>query len=330
MSRRLGRWALALCLVLGLTAVAGCGDDSGGGGGGGENKQVTVKVGTLPISNAAPLYLGVKKGFFRNEKITVEPALAEGGAEIITSLVSGSDQFGFVGYVPAIVARSRNVPVKVIANSDNGAATANKEWTIIAVSKDSPIRNVQDLAGKTISVNALKGVGEVAIKGSLQKQGVDISGIKLLEVPFPEMPAALERGQVDAVWVAEPFLTAVLGTGARQIDAPLVTLGKNFENGTYVTSEKYLNQNEDVVKRFTRAINRSNAYASTHPAEVRAVIPEFTKIPPAVAKKIRLPVWPPEIDRAQVQQLADYSKRYELIKEVPSLDDLIWSGASTK
>ena len=320
---------LAAALVTALLAVAACGGgDSGGGGGGGSQQQTTkIKIGVLPISNVAPLYLGIKKGFFRAERLDVQPAPAQSGNEVAAAMVSGADQFAFLGYVPAMSARSQRLPIKVVANADNGANDAAHEWTVIVVAKNSPIRTVKDLPGKTIAVNAIKGVGEVVIKAALDKRGVDPDSIKLLEIPFPEMPAALDRKRVDAIWAPEPFLTQVLGEGAREIEAPLTTLGKRFPNGTYATTENYLSQNRDVVERFARAMNKSSAYASAHPAEARATIPEFTQIPPAVADKIRLPLWPTQIDRAQLQNLANYAVRYKVIKKAPPLDDLIWQGA---
>lgn len=311
-----------------LAGFAGCGGDDSGGGGD-DGGTVKLKVGTLPISNAAPLFLGAKKGFFKEEQLEIEPVIAQTGNDIITTMVSGDTQFGFVGYVPALSAKSQNLPIKVVANSDNGAATAKKEWTQILVKPDGPIKDVKDLEGKTIASNALKGVGEVVIKASLDKQGVDPNSVKLLEVPFPEMPGALERGRVDAIWAPEPFLTQVLGTGARSVDAPLVTLGRNYVNGGYVTTDKYLGENADVVERFSKAMKRSNEYAGSHPEEVRAILGEFTKIPPEVAQKILLPSWPPEINSAQLEELSGYAEQYGVIKKQPSLDELLWEGAGS-
>ncbi len=328
---RPGRWRAAAAVVAALATllvIAGCGGDDESGGGGAAERQVTrVKVGVLPISNVAPLYLGMEKGFFREEGLQIEPTPAQSGNEIVAAMVSGDVQFAFLGYVPAMSARSQNLPIKLVANADNGAEKAAEEWTVIMVGKGSEIRDVEDLAGKTIAVNAIKGVGEVVIKAALDKRGVDPDSIKLLEVPFPEMPAALERDRVDAIWAPEPFLTSVIAEGAREIEAPLTTLGSRFPNGTYATTESYLGDNEDIVERFRRAINKSSDYASAHPGEARATIPEFTQIPAAVADKIRLPLWPTEIDRAQLQQLADYAVRYRVIKDAPPLDELIWQGA---
>ena len=315
--RRLLQVLLAVSLSAALLSLAACGDDEeegGGGAGGGTAEQQTtkVKVGVLPISNVAPLYLGMQNG-----------------NEIVTAMVSGDQPFAFLGYVPAASGRAQGLPIKLIANADNGAETAKDEWTQLMVGKDSPIRDVKDLAGKTIAVNALKGVGEVVIKAALDKRGVDPNSIKLLEVPFPEMPAALERGRVEVIWAPEPFLTSVLGAGGREIEAPLTTLGPRFPNGTYAVNEQYLSENEDVVERFARAMNKSSDYATENPDEARATIPEFTQIPADVAKKIRLPLWPTEIDREQLQQLIDYAVQYRVIEEdkKPALDDLIWEGA---
>jgi NitT/TauT family transport system substrate-binding protein len=321
---------LAALTAATLLALAGCGGDDEGGGGGsaGGSKLTKVKVGVLPISNVAPLYLGVEKGFFKQEGLEIEPAPAQSGNEIVTAMVSGDLQFAFLGYVPASSARGQGLPLKLIANADNGADTAKDEWTQLMVGKDSPIRDVKDLAGKTIAVNALKGVGEVVIKAALEKQGVDPNSIKLLEVPFPEMPAALEKERVDVIWAPEPFLTSVLAKGGREIEAPLPTLGKKYPNGTYATTEQYLGENKDAVERFARAINKSSDYATQHPDEARATIPKFTQIPAEVAKEIRLPLWPTQIDREQLQQLIDFAVKYKVIEKAPPLDELIWEGAN--
>ena len=241
------RRGLAGIVVAALLALAGCGDD-GGSSSAGEGGVTKVKVGVLPISNVAPLYLGMKKGFFKEEGLEVEPSIGQSGNELVTGMVSGSTDFAFLGYVPLMSARAQGLPVKVVANADNGAETEDKEWTLILTKKGSPIKEPADLAGKTIAVNALKGVGEVAIKAALEKRGVDPNSVKLLEVPFPEMPAALSKGRVDAIWAPEPFLTSVLGEGGQDVEAPLTTLGTKFPNGNYATTEKKIAEDKDVVE----------------------------------------------------------------------------------
>jgi NitT/TauT family transport system substrate-binding protein len=314
-------------LLAALVVLAGCGGDDESPSAGGENGVTKLNVGVLPIGNAAPLYLGMKKGFFREERLELSPQMAQSGNELVTTLLSGHSQVAFLGYVPVIVARAKDLPVKVVANADNGADTAEEEWQVIVSRKGSDIREPADLQGKTIAVNALRGVAEVAIKASLEKEGVDPGSVKLLEVPFPEMPAALQARRVDAIWAPEPFLTQALGQGAQEVLAPYPVLGKAFPNGTYATTEKYLGQNEDVIERFARAMNRSSKYATDHPDEARAVIPTFTKIPAAAAEQMRLPLWPTEIDRAQLEQLIGYTQKYGIIEDTFPVEEMIWEGA---
>jgi NitT/TauT family transport system substrate-binding protein len=321
MRRHVGIAAL-VCAAL----VAGCGgDDEQASGDGGVTK---VKVGVLPIANAAPLYIARDQGFFKEEGIEIEPQLAQGGAELVTSLVAGDSQFAFLGYVPVIVARAKGLPVKVIANADNGAKSRDKEWQIIMSAKSSDIRTPKDLEGKTLALNALRGVGEVTVKAAMEAEGADPNSVKFIEIPFPEMPAALDKGRVDAIWAPEPFLTQVLGAGGHDVLPVYQSLAPLFPNGAYASTDEYIAKNKQVVEGFARAINKGLKYASDNPEAARKTITTFTKIPPEVAQKMRLPLWPTEIDRAQLTDLIGYTQKYGVIEKPFPVEDMIWEGAS--
>jgi NitT/TauT family transport system substrate-binding protein len=304
-------------------ALAGCGGDDDSGGGQETAGPTRITVGTLPIANAAPMYLGMEKGFFKEEKLTIKPQIGEGGATIIPTLINGDTHFGFVGVIPAITAVGKGVPIKIVTSSDDAAATEEKDWQTLVVPKGSPIKSVKDLPGKTVAVNALRGLAEVVINRSLEKQGVDYKQVKLLEVPFPEMPSALEGKRVDAALLTEPFLSAVLAEGGTQIDAPSVETVPNFPNGVYVASEQYISENGEIVDRFARAMNKSLDYAQAHPDEVRKIIPEFTQTPAAAAAKLRLPVFDSKLDRKGIELESKLTAKYGIIESAPSYDELV-------
>jgi NitT/TauT family transport system substrate-binding protein len=311
---------LAAALAL---APAGCGDDDDSADGGGDSGPTTITVGTLPIANAAPMYLGMEKGFFEEENLSIEPQVGEGGAALIPSLVSGDAQFAFVGVIPAITAVAQNVPIRIVTSSDDAAETEEEDWQTLVVPGGSPIQGVEDLPGKTIAVNALRGLAEVVISRSLEKQGVDYRQVKLLEVPFPEMPAALEQNRVDAALLTEPFLSAVLAEGGTQIDAPSVETVPNFPNGVYVAAENYIAENGDIVDRFARAMNRSLEYAQDNPEEVRRIVPTYTETPEEAAQQMRLPVFDAELDREGIELEAELTAKYGIIEEAPSYEGLV-------
>jgi NitT/TauT family transport system substrate-binding protein len=317
----LERLIVIAALVL-ATALAGCGDDDSSSDSGGDG-PTSITVGTLPIANAAPMYLGMEKGFFEDENLEIKPQVGEGGAALMPMLLSGDAQFAFVGVIPAITAVAKDLPVKIVTSSDDAAATEDKDWQTLVVPKGSPIESVEDLPGKTVAVNALRGLAEVVISRSLEKQGVDYGEVELLEVPFPEMPAALEQKRVDAALLTEPFLSAVLAEGGTQIDAPSVETVPNFPNGVYVASEQYIGENGDVVDRFERAMNKSLEYAEANPDEVRRIIPTYTETPEAAVQNMRLPVFDAELDQKGIELEADLTAKYGIVEEAPAYEDLV-------
>jgi NitT/TauT family transport system substrate-binding protein len=321
----LGRgWLRAIAPLALLASVAlvvtGCG---GGGGGAKKGEPATLNVGVIPIADVAPLYLGIKQGFFKQQKLTIKPQLAAGGAAITPAVVSGSFQIGFSNTISLLIAASKGLPVQIISQGVLGGTSRPKAWADLLVNKSSPIKAGKDLEGKTIAVNTLKNVCEVTIKASLQKQGVDVSKLKFTEVDFPDMVAALQAHRVDGACEVEPFVSQGKADGARGIDPFYVNTAPDYTVATYFTTKQYASKNADVVKRFTTAMNKSLTYAQSHPAAVRKVLPTYTKIPPAAAQKINLPVWKTDLNRPTIALASKLSKKYGLISKEPALDQLI-------
>jgi NitT/TauT family transport system substrate-binding protein len=318
------RWIVGAMLAA-LLAAAGCGDDDdGGGGGGGEQAgPTTLRVGVIPIADVAPLYLGMKKGFFEQRQLTIEPQLAEGGAAITPAVVSGDFQIGFSNTVSLLIAASRDLPVQIISQGVLGGENADEAWADLLVLKDGPIEEPQDLEGKTIAVNTLNNICEVTIRASLGDMGVDDASLKFTEVPFPDMNAALEAGRVDGACVVEPFVSQGTAGAARGIDPFYVNTAPDLTVATYFTSTQYAEENPDVVARFVEAMNESLDYAQSNPDEVRQVLGEYTEIPPEAAEAITLPQWRSDLTIPTIERLSQLSLEYGLIEEEPNLDELI-------
>jgi len=84
--RQLGLATMLVLLSALVGASCGGGDDDGGGGQG----MTSVRVGVIPITAVAPVYLGVEQGFFKREGLRVEPVPAQGGAAIVPAVQSAS------------------------------------------------------------------------------------------------------------------------------------------------------------------------------------------------------------------------------------------------
>ena len=324
--RRRSALALLVALVAAALTVAACGgdDDSGGGGGStASSEPAKLTVGVIPIADVAPLYLGIKKGFFKEQNLTITPKLAEGGAAITPAVLSGDFQIGFSNNVSLLIAASKGLPVQVISEGVLGGKDKSEAWADLLVLKNGPIKNGKDLEGKTIAVNTLKNICEVTIKASLEKEGVDVNKLKWLEVPFPDMNAALDAKRVDGACVVEPFVSQGKAGKARGIDPFYVNTAPDLSVATYFTSKQYAEQNPEIVDRFVTAINKSLDYAQSHPDETRAVLTEYTQIPAAATKTIKLPIWRSELQTDTIELLSELSEKYGLIEKQPDLNTLI-------
>lgn len=319
---------MALALVAAVGA-SGCGG-SGSGGGAGKGEPVTLKVGVLPIADVAPLYLGVDKGFFKDQKLTIKPQVLQGGAEVTAAVVSGDVDFGFSATSPLIVAKSKNVPVEIVTQGNQAAATEAAAWDGLMVKKGSSIRSVKDLEGKTVAVNALKSMPELTARAFLDGKGVDVDKVKFIEVPFPEMTAALEGDRVDAATAVEPFVTQARAGGARSLGSYLTGLEPKLTVGTYFSSTPYIQKNADVAKRFAKAMNRSLDYAQTHPDEARKAVTGYTEIPVKAAQAMKLSLWSSDLNPSSIELVSDQAEKFGFVTRQPEVDDLIWNGAGDK
>lgn len=280
-------------------------------------QMTEVRVVTLPIANGLPLDLGIKKGFFSQQRIEIKKTTLQSGNDVVLAMANNNGDIGYLGFVPMFIASTNNIPLTLVAASEVEGTSQADNWQNILVKGSSSIRRPADLAGKTIAVNALKGVGEVMIKAALEKSGVRLSSIRLTAIPFPQMRSALNNGQVDAIWVPEPFLSQALNIdSARIVMAPGPVLGRYWPIGGYAARQSWRSSNAAVAQRFRTAINRSLAYAQSHPGEIREMLPAGTQ-------NVRLPIWSPLVDRSKLQQLANYTRKYGVISRAPNLRQLV-------
>jgi NitT/TauT family transport system substrate-binding protein len=322
---RRGASALIASLLGALVVVSACGGSASGGS---QNQLITVNVGVLPIADVAPLYVGMREGFFKQQHLVVKPQVMQGGAAVASAVLGGSLDFGFAATVNLILAKDQGLPVKIVASGNNAAKDPAHAWSAIMVLPDSPIKSVKDLAGKTIAANALKGVNELAIDGIVKRAGVDPASLKIVPVDFPDMPAALSQRRVDAVSVPEPFLTQIKASGGRMISPLFEGYIPGMTVGTYFTTDKEIQEHPALVRAFVKAIQESLAYASSHPEVARQVIATYTKIPSSVLPKMELSPWDVKLNRPSIIQTEEFMKELGWLKSNVDVNSLIWSGAS--
>jgi NitT/TauT family transport system substrate-binding protein len=325
------RTGLSLLLALGmLLATAACGDDDDGaatdeGSGGGDSGELEpITIGILPIADLAPLYHGIEQGFFEEEGLDVSTEVGQGGAALVPAVQSGEYQFAFGNYVSLMLARQNGVEVQIASNVVSGADTPDRGTNGLLVAPDSGIESVDDLAGRTFAVTTLDNVAEVNIRTTLREHDVDDADVEFVELPFPEMNAAVEAGEVDVAWQAEPFVTLGEASGLVNVADPMYETTPSMPLAGMFASEAWLEDNPELAEGFYRAMQRSLEAASDEQA-MRDAIGANTETPPDVVGELALANWQPELDEEKLALVGELAAEYGILESEPDLDGLVWT-----
>lgn len=316
--------ALMAAPLLLTVACGGSDEETSGSGtdaGGGEVEQVTV--GVIPIVDVAPVYLGDQQGFFEECGLDLTLETGQGGAAIVPAVVSGESQFGFSNVTSLLLAASEGLPLQVVANGVTSTGEQGADFGAVMASPDSGITGAADLAGRTVAVNTLNNIGTTTVRESVRAAGGDPDSIQFVELPFPDMGAALEQGNVDAIWVVEPFVALATSNGAQVVASNFVDTADDLTVAAYFTSQQYAQENPEAVECFSSAMEQSLEYAQENPDAVREILGEYTQIDPAIAEAMTMPAWPTEINRDSVETLSDLALEDGLLDEAPDLDALL-------
>jgi NitT/TauT family transport system substrate-binding protein len=314
--------AAGVAALLTLAACGGSDDAGGGGGGGGADGGLTpVTIGTQPIVDSAPLYLGVDQGFFEDEGIDLTIESASGGAVVVPSVVSGDYQFGRGNVLSTMIAVDQGLPLTCITNANSTAG--NPDFGAVVVPADSPIQSMAELAGKTVSVNTLNNIGDTTIRAVVEKAGGDPQAVQFVEIPFPDAPAAVQSGQVDAAWILDPFLTEAVDAGARVLSYNFSDFHPELDISCVFTSRQLISEDPELVEAFQRAMNRSLEFAQQNPDEVRRITGTYTEIDPAVLERIVIPTFRTDFSREAMELLGAKATEYGTLSKEPDLDQLL-------
>lgn len=309
-------------VIVGLGSISACGSSDGGTAA--DGAAAVVNVGMVPVAEAIPLELGISKGFFKKQNLTIKKTVGQGGPALIAGVSSGSLDVGMAAGPPLIAARSSNVPVVALLGATATGDNEAKPYLALVVKKGSSITSVADLAGKTIAVNGLKSNSELYVRADVAARGGNPASLKFIEVPWPDQQTALEKGRVDAVALAEPFLTPTLAAGAKVL-LPFASdiLGPDGPITYWFTSERQIKDKKDVIDRFDTAMTAASEYAQAHPEEARAAYASFAKLQPGQADEITLPKFGPPVDMANFEKDAGLMVKYGFLPKAPNLDGII-------
>ena len=312
---------LAMLVALTMLVVSGCG--VGRGSAIKIEDGDPIKVGVIPTSSFAPLYIAIEKGYFEEYGLKVETQIMQNAAAIAPSVLNGQLQIGTAAASPFIAALAKGLPLKAVANSSSNSTDGSDE-TALMVGKDSSVSRPKDLEGKTVAVNGLAALPHVAAMEVIRKDGGDPSKVTFVAMPFPDMVGALRQGRIDAAALAEPFYSAARKANEKEISK---LYSEAFQPGStttlFFTAEPFIETNPELVKNFQKAIDRASIDAINDPELVRDVLVKYGGMNPDAAKSMGLPTYSDDLTPDGLTQISDVMATFNIINESIDGDEVI-------
>lgn len=281
-----------------------------------------VRVAALPIAETGALWAAIDEGIFEEHGLEIEVVPAQGGANAIPALLSGDIQFAIGQPMGPIRADLQDLGVVIVGNYANSLVEGTDVNAVVALG-DSGITRPADLAGKKVSVNTIGAAGDLTIRKAVADDGGDPSTIEFVEVAFPDVPAQLEAGTMDAAWTPDPFRGMIVGGGGVSVVQPYQVTIPGLTVLTSITSQAILDEEPDLVAAYAAAMEEALDWAADNEQAVRDAIAENLEIPAEAAAGITLPVFTWSLNEAGIEELGALAVEYEYIDAMPDFARLI-------
>jgi NitT/TauT family transport system substrate-binding protein len=315
---RVRRSATAVAGGVGALALAACGGGSGGSGSG--DPSVTVAI--PPVISGADVYVAQEQGFFTRHHLKVSVKVLNGGSAIVPAMEGGAVDIGESNVVSVIQGADKHITEPCFTGANTNPTSGH--YLSLVASKGSHVTSAAGLRGKTVAVNATKGINQLLVQAYLDNQGVPPSSVHFISLQFPDMPQALKSNRVAAAVTSEPFTTNSLGDGGRLLSGtPLKLVSGSPTYSCWNASAKWLSGHHAAAGDFAAAMKDTDAWITANPDKFRAIASKHLSIPAATLSKVTLPVFTDELSGKDITSWEAPAKKYGLISGTPEQADVL-------
>lgn len=229
-----------------------------------DTKLTKIKVGEVTHSIFyAPWYVAHSLGYFEDEGLDVEIVLTSGADKVTAAVLSGDVQIGFCGSEATIYVYNQGNKDYLV----NFAGLTKKDGSFL-VARSNKKFNINDLKGKHIIAGRDGGMPAMTLQYALNKNGIKNDEVNLdTSVEFASMSGAFIGGTGDFVSLFEPTASEITKEGYGYIVTSIGELGGDVPYTVYNAKKSYIEKNEDVIKGFTKAIQKGLDYVKNHSNE---------------------------------------------------------------
>lgn len=269
MKRKLvGLISILLVIVLATIALIRIKEEEGNG-----LKKVVVAVVTHSVFYA-PQYVADGLGYFEDEGLDVELVLTSGADNVMAAVLSGDAQIGFSGSEATIYVYNGGEKDYVMTF----AGLTQKDGSFLVSRNKIDNFTLDDLKGKNVLGGRTGGMPEMTFEWALRNHGIDPKKDLHIDtsVAFPAMEGAFIGGNGDFVTLFEPNATSVEKNGYGYVVAYVGDLGGIVPYTAYNARKSYIENNPEVIKGFSKAINKGLQYVEEHSSrEIAEIVVKY-------------------------------------------------------
>jgi NitT/TauT family transport system substrate-binding protein len=170
-----------------------------------------------------------------------------GWPEVKESLMSGRIQAAYMLAPLVMDLTTKKIPIKIVS-------LGHRSGAVIMVRTDSPYKHFTDLRGKRIAIPSRFAVDFLFLRKMLAKESMTAKDIEIVEMPPPDMPAALYANAVDAYCTGEPFGAAAQSAGYATPLRMTRDEWRNYICCTLTVREELIHQNRPLVQELVNYI----------------------------------------------------------------------------
>lgn len=309
--------ALIGILALVLTASGcGSGSDSKDAKTTASQEKVTLKIGYLPITHSLPLAVSDKLDGEKFKNVKLEPVKFSSWPELTEALNSGQIDGAITMGEIALTTKSKGVPLKFLLFS-------HREGDNLIVKKD--INNISELKGKTIGIPHRLSGHNILVYKALKEAGIKYDEVNYREIPPPDMMGTLNRGEIDAYIVAEPFGSQAVVGGQGKVLLKAGDIWPNWVCCGLVMREDTIQNNSEAVRELVASLVKSGQYIDGNKAEAVNIAVEKLNAKPELWKEslenIKYSGLNP--DKKDMEQLQNYLTEMKLLDKPVDLNEFI-------
>ena len=223
----------------------------------------------------APQYAAIELGYFKDQGIDLSLVNGAGADKVMTALVSGDADIGFMGSEASIYTYANGASDYAV----NFAQLTQRAGNFLVGRQPDPAFQWSKLKGTKVLGGRAGGMPQMVFEYILKKHGIDPKTDLTIDqsISFGLTAAAFTSSNADYTVEFEPFATGLETEGTGYVVASLGTDSGYVPYTAYCAKQSYMEKNPQIIQKFTNAIQEGLDYVNSHTAEeiARTIKPQF-------------------------------------------------------